>query len=73
MALIAGVDVPPRDRDELQRWVRSPSMPAGMVMRARIVLAAADGWTKTADEILLHRHRRGAEAGRRSKHMMTRL
>jgi hypothetical protein len=29
-------------------------MPAGMVMRARIVLAAADGWTKTADEILLH-------------------
>jgi hypothetical protein len=54
MALIAGVDVSPRDRDELQRWVRSPSMPAGMVMRARIVLAAADGWTKTADEILLH-------------------
>jgi hypothetical protein len=47
MALIAGVDVPPRDRDELQRWVRSPSMPAGMVMPARIVLVAADGWTKT--------------------------
>ena len=43
MALTVGVDVPPRDRAELERWVRSSSMPAGMVMRARVVLAAADG------------------------------
>ncbi len=33
----------PRDRAELGRWVRSPSMPAGLVMRVRVVLAAADG------------------------------
>jgi transposase len=43
MALTAGVDVSPRDRAELERWLRSPSMPAGLVMRAKIVLAAADG------------------------------
>ena len=42
MALTAGVDVSPRDRAELERWLRSPSMPAGLVMRAKIVLAAAD-------------------------------
>ena len=43
MALTVAVDVPPRDRAELERWLRSPSMPAGLVMRARVVLAAADG------------------------------
>jgi len=43
MALTVAVDVPPRDRVELERWLRSPSMPAGLVMRARVVLAAADG------------------------------
>jgi transposase len=43
MALTVDVEVPPRDRAELERWVRSPSMPAGLVQRARIVLAAADG------------------------------
>src|SRR4249919_145905 len=43
MALTVSVEVPPWDRAELQRWVRSPSMPAGLVMRARIVLLAADG------------------------------
>ena len=43
MALTVRVDVPPRDRAVLERWVRSPSMPAGLVMRARIVLLAADG------------------------------
>ena len=32
-----------RDRAELERWVLSPSMPAGLVMRVRVVLAAADG------------------------------
>lgn len=31
------------DREELSRWTRSTSMRAGMVMRARIVLAAANG------------------------------
>src|SRR6266496_1892032 len=43
MALTMGVDVSPRDRAELERWLRSPSIPAGLVMRAKIVLAAADG------------------------------
>ena len=43
MALTRTVDVPPGDRAELERWLRSPSMPAGLVMRARIVLAAAGG------------------------------
>jgi hypothetical protein len=32
-----------RDRAELERWVLSPSMPAGLVMRVRVVLATADG------------------------------
>ena len=31
------------DREELTRWTRSTSMRAGLVMRARIVLAAAAG------------------------------
>ena len=31
------------DRAELERWVRSPSMPAALVMRVRVVLTAADG------------------------------
>ena len=43
MALTMDVDVSPRDRVELERWLRSPSMQAGLVMRAKIVLAAADG------------------------------
>jgi len=32
MALAVGVDVPPRDRAEPERWLRSPSMPAGLVI-----------------------------------------
>jgi transposase len=43
MALTVTVDVPPRDRDVLESWLRSPSMPAGVAQRARIVLLAADG------------------------------
>src|SRR4249919_1910797 len=43
MALTVSVEVSPGDRAELQRWLRSPSMPSGMVMRARIVLLAAEG------------------------------
>src|SRR3954452_9690201 len=43
MSLTMGVEVPPRDREVLESWLRSPSMPAGMVTRARIVLLAADG------------------------------
>ena len=67
MALTTGVDVSPRDRAELERWLRSPSMPAGLVMRAKIVTGAIrafiDGWndrcqpfvwTKTANQLLPH-------------------
>jgi transposase len=43
MALTVTVDVSPRDRQVLESWLRSPSMPAGVVQRARIVLLAADG------------------------------
>jgi transposase len=43
MALTMGVEVPPRDREVLASWVRSPSIRAGLAQRARIVLLAADG------------------------------
>src|SRR5919112_6795502 len=31
------------DRAELERWLRSSSVPAGLAQRARLVLMAADG------------------------------
>jgi transposase len=43
MALTVTVDVRPGDRGVLESWTRSPSMPAGLAQRARIVLLAADG------------------------------
>jgi transposase len=43
MSLTVGVEVPPRDREVLAGWLRAPSLPAGLVQRARIVLLAADG------------------------------
>jgi transposase len=43
MALTVTVEVPPRDREVLESWLRAPSMSAGLVRRARIVLLAADG------------------------------
>jgi len=43
MSLTVAVEVPPGDRAELQSWLRSPSLRAGLVQRARIVLLAADG------------------------------
>ena len=43
MALTVNVEVPPRDRDVLASWVRSPSIRAGLAQRARIVLLADDG------------------------------
>jgi transposase len=43
MALTVGVQVPPRDREVLASWVRSPSIRAGLALRARIVLLAGDG------------------------------
>ena len=43
MALTVGVEVSPRDRAELESWLRSPSLRAGSAQRARIVLLAADG------------------------------
>ena len=43
MPLTVAVEVPPRDREQLESWVRSPSMRAGLVQRARIVLLAAEG------------------------------
>ena len=43
MPLTVNVEVPPRDREVLASWVRSPSIRAGLAQRARIVLLAADG------------------------------
>jgi len=43
MALTAGVQVLPGDREVLASWVRSPSIRAGLALRARIVLLAGDG------------------------------
>jgi transposase len=43
MALTVSVEVPPRDREVLTSWVRSPSIRAGLARRARVVLLAADG------------------------------
>jgi transposase len=43
MALTVTVDVPPRDREILESWLRAPSVRAGVAQRARIVLLAADG------------------------------
>jgi transposase len=43
MPLNAVVALPDSDRVELARWLRAPSMPAGLAQRARIVLLAADG------------------------------
>jgi transposase len=43
MPLTVSVEVPPRDREVLASWLRSPSIRAGLAQRARIVLLAADG------------------------------
>ena len=43
MSLTVPVQVSPGDRDVLEGWLRSPSMRAGVVQRARIVLLAGDG------------------------------
>src|ERR1700745_194690 len=43
MPLTVNVEVPPRDREVLASWVRSPSIRAGLAQRTRIVLLAADG------------------------------
>ena len=43
MSLTVSVEVPPRDREVLGSWTRSPSIRAGLAQRARIVLLAADG------------------------------
>jgi len=43
MSLTVAVDVSAGDRAELSRWMRMPSLRAGLAQRARIVLLAADG------------------------------
>ncbi|TDD79051.1 IS630 family transposase [Actinomadura rubrisoli] len=43
MAVAVPLEVPDADRGELRSWVRSPSLPSGLVTRARIVLLAAEG------------------------------
>src|SRR5215207_5028736 len=43
MSLTVSVEVPPRDREVLASWTRSPSVRAGLARRAWIVLLAAEG------------------------------
>ena len=43
MPLTVDVAMPEEDHAELLRWMRSPSLPAGLVQRARIVLLADEG------------------------------
>jgi transposase len=43
MSLTVRVEVPPRDREVLISWTRSPSVRAGLAQRARILLLAAEG------------------------------
>src|ERR1700754_128458 len=43
VALTVTVDVPSRDREILESWLRAPSLRAGLAQRARIVLLAGDG------------------------------
>ena len=43
MPLTVGVELSPSDRAELLSWTRAPSLKAGLVARARVVLLAADG------------------------------
>jgi transposase len=43
MSLTTGVEISDADRAELKRWLRSPSLRAGLAQRARIVLLAAEG------------------------------
>ena len=39
------LNLPPGQREELQRWAQSRTLPAGDVFRARLILAWADGTT----------------------------
>jgi len=43
MSLTVSVQVPTGDREQLESWLRAPSVRAGLAQRARIVLLAADG------------------------------
>jgi transposase len=38
-------EVTSEEREELERWAQSRSLPAGDVFRARLILALADGWS----------------------------
>jgi winged helix-turn helix protein len=37
----------PEERTTLEHWQRSPTMPAGLVRRGRIILLLADGYSHT--------------------------
>jgi hypothetical protein len=43
MSFTVGVQMSAKDRAELTRWTRPPSLRAGLAQRARIVLLAAEG------------------------------
>jgi transposase len=43
MSLTVPVEMPAEDRAELTRWMRAPSLSAGLAQRARIVLLADEG------------------------------
>lgn len=45
MSSTVGVEVPPNDRAELEGWLRSPSLRAGLAQRPRIVLCCGSQQT----------------------------
>jgi len=47
-AAAAPVAISPEDRDTLMQWLRAPSTPQGVALRASIVLLAADGVANSA-------------------------
>src|SRR5690348_12475793 len=47
MPVAAPLAVSDTNREVLRSWVRSPPAPSGLVMRARIVLLAAEGASNT--------------------------
>src|SRR5690349_19687805 len=65
MRVAPPVNLDSSQRETLQQWVRSRSLPARQIERARIVLLAAEG--KTDSEIATSLHIRNQKADRRQK------
>ena len=54
----AAVAVSAEQREQLESWIRSRSLPQGLAKRARVVLRASEGWTnaRIVEEVGLNRN-----------------